>query len=90
MIVLGRTVMTSGVSGWIEENPIRMMKVSNLLSRHKNEDWGDVCEEDKEINNNAVKNGERVLSSYTVDGEKLWVITEWDRSVTTVLFPSEY
>jgi hypothetical protein len=58
--------------------------------RHRSGDWGDVCDEDKKLNDEAVDGEGRILSAYTVDGEKVWVITEWDRSVTTVLFPSEY
>jgi hypothetical protein len=90
MFDLGHQVMTSGVSNWIQGNPSRIISLSKILNRHKSGDWGDVCDEDKQANNNALKHDLRVLSSYLVDGEKLWVITEWDRSVTTVLFPSEY
>lgn len=55
-------------------------------------DWGDTCDEDKRMNDDAVKNGERILAVYIQrkTGEKIWIITEWDRSVTTILFPSEY
>ena len=50
-----------------------------------------VSEDDWKENDNAVKNGERVLSSYRApDGTKFWIITEWDRSYTTVLLPEEY
>jgi len=46
--------------------------------------------EEAEANEQALIDGSRLLSAYTLDGEKIWIITEWDRSVTTVLFPSEY
>lgn len=56
-------------------------------------DWGDVCTEDWESNDEAVRNGERILAAYK-HGEhpewRIWIITEWDRSVTTILFPDEY
>lgn len=90
MIELGRLVMTSGVANWIKENPARYPLINNSITRHKSGDWGDLCDEDKECNNIAVKDGERLLSAYKVDDEKIYIITEWDRSVTTVLFPSEY
>ena len=61
-----------------------------LFGRHLNQDWGDVCEEDKQSNNQALINGGRLLSSYTLGDETVWIITEADRSATTILLPSEY
>ncbi|MFW9688731.1 type I restriction endonuclease subunit M, partial [Vibrio parahaemolyticus] len=46
--------------------------------------------EDKKANDEATHNGQRVLSAYELFGQKIWIITEWDRSVTTMLFPHEY
>lgn len=61
------------------------------LVRHANCDWGDVCKEDWESNDEAVKNGLRLLSEYKLpDGKRIWIITEWDRSATTLLFPEDY
>lgn len=51
---------------------------------------GDTCEEDVRSNNEAVKNGERILAAYMYGDTKIWIITEWDRSATTILFPEEY
>ena len=64
---------------------------AQLLQLHVSGNWGSVCEEDAKANDAAVKNGERILSSYRI-GEytRVWLITEWDRSVTTILLPSEY
>jgi len=71
----------------------------HCLMRHQNGDWGDICEEDAQLNNASLDKNEpgRLFSSYNIpekideDGEgKLWIITEWDRSVTTILYPSEY
>jgi hypothetical protein len=62
-------------------------------------DWGCVCAEDRETNDEAVRDGNRILSAYPIDEDKpckgfgentLWIITEWDRSVTTFLLPEEY
>lgn len=61
------------------------------LIRHMRGDWGNVCPEDREANNEALKNGSRVLSAYWVSDErKIWIITEADRSATTILYPEEY
>jgi len=62
-----------------------------LLQRHICGDWGDVDVEDWETNNRALKTRQRLLSAYTlIGGGKIWIITEADRSVTTVLTPDEY
>ena len=63
----------------------------SALQRHASGDWGDVSKDDWKENDFAVKNGERVISSYHApSGKKFWIITEWDRSYTTVLLPEEY
>lgn len=64
--------------------------ILELLRRHLAGDWGDVSKEDAKANEHALTHGERILSSYRVKGEKLWIITERDRSQTTVLTPGEY
>ena len=62
-----------------------------LLSRHQIGDWGELCPADRDENELSVKQGFRILSNYPVGAdERLWVITEADRSVTTILLPSEY
>lgn len=59
--------------------------------RHAAGDWGDVCHEDKKANDEALIKGGRILSAYTTTkGVKFWIITEADRSVTTVLLPDDY
>ena len=96
---LGRTVLTAGVAGWVMKSPDeRKPVVSKLLDKHKSGDWGELDAEDKKLNDDSAKTGGRLLSSYPIDAtnlyegreDKLWIITEWDRSVTTLLFPSEY
>lgn len=91
IIALGQVVATAGVDAWVKENTkTRVVGIAAALQRHAAGDWGEVCDEDKELNNAAVRGEARLLSAYTIDGEKVWIITEWDRSVTTVLFPEEY
>lgn len=87
---LGKTVMSHGVAEHLKENNIDQGELSKLVYRHRCGDWGDIPIEDKEVNEESLKNGARLLSSYQLGVENVWVITEADRSVTTVLFPSEY
>jgi hypothetical protein len=62
-----------------------------FLARHSRGDWGELCPADKWANDRALREGDRLLSAYkTSTGERLWVITEADRSATTILLPSEY
>ena len=62
-----------------------------FLLRHKHGDWGELPEEDKQENERALRDGSRLFSAYaTRREEKLWVITEWDRSATTLLLPDDY
>jgi hypothetical protein len=84
---LGKVVMTRGVAALIDDRPELMMA---LLGRHHRGDWGSVCREDWEANDAALAGGGRLLSVYDLGDRKIWIITEWDRSATTVLFPDEY
>lgn len=84
---LGRIVATRGVLKHLEHHGVH---ADPYLRRHVRGDWGDVPPEDALANERAVKLGARILSSYEVAGKRVWLITEADRSVTTLLFPSEY
>jgi hypothetical protein len=85
---LGQVVATPGAVEALRESG---QTPSFFLSRHLAGDWGEVDAEDWALNDQAVKEGSRVLASYrTLMGKKLWVITEADRSVTTILTPDEY
>lgn len=66
--------------------------VNKSLSRYKVCDWGEISKEDKVLNDEAITNGDRIFATYIypADGTKIWIITEADRSATTVLFPDEY
>ena len=64
---------------------------TSLVERHQAGDFGELCEEDRTANERSIEKGGRVFSSYAVAPDtKVWVITEADRSVTTLLLPSEY
>ena len=72
------------------KNALPRREVDAAINRHLSGDWGDVCQSDWQRNAQALRDGDRLLSVYqTQDGEKFWIITESDRSVTTVLFPSD-
>lgn len=60
------------------------------LLRHSMGDWGDVCQEDRAANDLALRKGTRLVSVYHSGDVKFYIITEWDRSLTTALLPSEY
>ena len=67
------------------------MLVVPILARHVVGDWGDLEDEDKQENELSVEQGFRILSAYNLDDNtKIWIITERDRSATTILLPSEY
>ncbi len=87
---LGRIVATPGAM-----REFIQAQMTKCLDRHHAGDWGDLDAEDTASNDADVSGGGRLLSSYVIDNEaahehKLWVITEADRSVTTLLLPSEY
>ena len=64
--------------------------LAGVLTRHLEGDWGDLGALDAQANEDALKHGDRLFSAYNVGDEKVWVITEADRSSTTVLLPDEY
>jgi hypothetical protein len=88
LFTVGRIVATPGALALLEE---AQKSPSEFLSRHLRGDWGDLCQEDKTENELSLKHGFRLLSSYPItDTDSLWIITEADRSVTTLLLPAEY
>ena len=91
MFKQGLLVFTAGVNDLVATSSFFAKFVTTSLGRHFRGDWGDLDEEDRKSNDRAVKTGERILSAYKdKNGVKIWIITEADRSATTVLFPSEY
>ena len=85
---LGETFITPGAQEALDiagETPIQ------FLRRHMSADWGEVSEDDAKENDLSLTDGFRLLSAYrTTKGQKIWIITEGDRSATTILLPSEY
>jgi hypothetical protein len=85
---LGQIVATPGALRITEEHDIN---AGELLRRHASGDWGNLCEEDRAENDVALREGHRIFSAYgPKDDHRVWVITERDWSVTTLLTPSDY
>jgi hypothetical protein len=83
---LGQTVLTSNAMSQLTQDD-----VLGALKRHAAGDWGDVCPEDAQENELSLREGYRLLSVYQSSaGVKFWIITEADRSATTVLMPEDY
>jgi hypothetical protein len=86
--LLGQLVATPGALKAIAEAG---QSPEFFLAKHVSGDWGEVCDEDKRLNDEALVSGERLLSAYrTLRGVRLWIITEADRSSSCILLPSEY
>jgi len=89
--ILFSTGQIVGTPGALEAMENAQVDPVELLERHLYGDWGDLCPEDSELNDSAVQSGGRIMSSYMLPTDvKIWIITEWDRSATTLLLPSEY
>ncbi len=82
---LGQVVITPGA-----QKGLRPEDMLQSVARHAHGDWGNLCDEDRRQNEEALNRGGRLFSTYHSDGKKFWIITEADRSVTTVLLPEEY
>jgi hypothetical protein len=100
---VGRLVRSAEFAAWTDEgidedeaggetHTDRNGWVSHCLARHWAGDWGELDDEDKQANEDALKHGTRILSAYTHanTGERIWIITEGNRKMTTFLFPHEY
>jgi len=85
---LGQVLITRGIEALERRLPCDFLGI--CLSRHQHGDWGRVCQEDKAANDEALREGFRILSVYVFSDIRIWIVTEADRSVTTILLPSEY
>ena len=85
---LGQIVATPGALAALKKAG---QQPGEFLTRHVNREWGDLSDEDRKENDYSLEHGFRLLSSYLTNaGDKIWIITEADRSVTTFLLPEEY
>ena len=88
VFTLGQVVITPGAVelGYKTETDILL-----LLARHSMGDWGTIDVLDRQVNESALKSGSRLMSEYIIgNDQRIWIITDADRSVTTILIPSEY
>lgn len=86
---LGQLVVTPGASEAVGTEHLAEL-LAAIFEKHACGDWGDLGEEDKMNNDIALESGDRILSAYNIGGTRIWIITEYDRSATTVLLPDEY
>ena len=89
----GKLLITARVGKLMEKDTSFAIFVAwSFVNRYCDCDWGEMCDEDKALNDEAVKNGDdRIFAAYEKEGlPKIYIITEWDRSATTILFPDEY
>lgn len=84
---LGQVYMTRGIAELFADD---MSTLAECLARHASGDWGELGDEDQAQNELALTEGLRLLSAYNVHDIRIWIITEWDRQVTTILLPEEY
>jgi hypothetical protein len=84
---LGRVVATPGALKLLGKSGGHPF---DYLARHATGDWGDLCSFDQRQNEIALRDGYRIFSSYELPAGRVWIITEADRSVTTILLPEEY
>ena len=85
---LGQVLATPGA---LELLQIYQLSPLSFIQRHVVGDWGDICAEDRQVNADALQYGYRLMSVYAITPtETLWIITEADRSCTTLLLPQEY
>ena len=82
---LGEVVITANATQYLSR-----IAVHDALRRHASGDWGDICPEDACANEQALLHGDRLHSAYSRGERRFWIITENDRSVTTILMPDDY
>lgn len=88
---LGQTVMTRGIAQAIRENVAFGSEINKAFNRYVSGDWGELNQEDKEMNDLAVaNNNDRIFAKYETSRDPIYIITEYDRSATTLLFCYEY
>lgn len=91
MFKMGRLMATNRITRHMDASPKFEEFVRKSINRFINHDWGDISQDDKNLNDSAVKKrDDMILASYEEDDTRIFIKTEWDRSVTTILFPDEY
>ncbi len=91
----GQILATAGVAADMEQNPRFRREVAEAFARYQRGDWGTLCREDWELNDQSLADGNRILAAYDTCCGRIWIITEAEdddgnRAATTFLYPSEY
>lgn len=89
---IGQPTITSHLHEVMQLNPVFELEVYQAFNKYVNCEWGDLDPEDKELNDNAVQEpgSDRILAAYKLSKGKIYIITEWDRSYTTLMFAEDY
>ena len=90
LVEMNNLYMTSGVNDLVADNEKFAIGVTESLARYKLLDWGDLGKEDMDSNDKAIIDKERIVARYNLEPKAIYIITEADRSATTILFPEEY
>lgn len=91
MFKMGELFVTNGVNCLRKEDFKFEVFLHDSMKKYVNGDWGDMCEEDKKLNDYSVINGERIVAKYNYNEDvAIYVITEWNRSYTTIMLTEEY
>lgn len=86
----GKIYMTIGIDNALKQNKGFFKEIIGCFEKYLTGNWGNLTESDMEANNIALTNGERILGAYNTSQGKVYIITECDRSTTTILFANEY
>lgn len=88
---LGQLVQTRGIAEACERSDEFTLEIHKAFKRYISCDWGDLGAEDKAMNDSAIENNDdRILAKYIIGERPIYIITEWDRSYTTIMFCDEY
>lgn len=82
--------MTRRINDKMADNPAFCQFIMESIKKYKNKDWGDMCSEDKERNDEAVNTRNRIVAKYKYKNESIYIITERNKEITTILFCEEY
>ena len=86
----GELIATYAINEMLHNSQEEHDFITNSIRRHISGDWGDLKQQDKEANDDAVINGGHILSAYIQDDVKIWINTTADRTATVIMFPHEY
>ena len=88
---IGQAMQTRGINEACKRSADFAIEIREAFKKYISGDWGDTCEEDKQLNDSAVKNNDdRIVAKYKTSQGNIFIITEYDRSYTTIMFANEY